>query len=152
MTFILANSSIGGKTIGYINTHINEEITINELTKHFFYNKTYLMKKFKKETGNTISEYINKKRILESINELINTDDKILKIALKNGFNSAEYYSEMFLRYIGCSPTTFKKILENKFIGDIDVKQIRKNFDNLSQEILNLEPEKQKVLKKERNK
>ena len=135
MPLRLSSSNIGMQTIGYINVHINEELSIEKLTDNLYYNRTYLMKKFKKETGNTINEYINKKRIFESIEHLLSTDDKILKIALTNGFNSAEYYSEVFQKYIGCSPTAFKKILENGISckEKVDIAKIHDNFNKLSQ-------------------
>ena len=48
----------------YINKNINEEITIDELANRFYFDKTYIMKRFKKEIGKSIHEYINTIRIL----------------------------------------------------------------------------------------
>lgn len=94
----------------YINTHIKEEIRIEDLANTFHFDRYHLMRTFKKEMGLTIIDYINKKRVQNSMPPLVYTDDKILKIALNNGFNSLEYYSEQFTKIVGMSPVNFRKL------------------------------------------
>ncbi len=95
--------------IDYLDANLTEEITIDSIAGKFYFNRFYLMKLFKKVTGLTIFEYVNQKKIKSSLNDIVNTDDKILKIALNHGFNSQEYYSETFTRVLGISPTEFRK-------------------------------------------
>ena len=52
--------------IEYLNDNINKEITINELSLLFYFDKTYIMKRFKRELGISIHEYINTIRIYNS--------------------------------------------------------------------------------------
>lgn len=94
----------------YLAENINEEISADEIADYFHYNKFYLMRKFKEYTGFTINEYINECRVYNSTDPLIFTDDSVLKIALNNGFNSQEYYSEKFKDVIGLSPLKFRGI------------------------------------------
>lgn len=94
----------------YIIDNINENINVQQISKLFHYNKSYLMRKFKDYTGFTINEFINECRVYNSTDPLIYTDDKILKIALTNGFNSLEYYSEKFKEILGTSPFKFRQI------------------------------------------
>ena len=110
----------------YIVLHINEEINIDNLAKMINYNKFYLIRKFKAYTGFTINEFINECRIYNSTNSLIFTEDTILKIALDNGFNSLEYYSEKFKEIIGLSPLRFRKIFTS-------LLYIAENTDNLNE-------------------
>lgn len=95
--------------LDYIDINLNRKITINELEKHFFYNKYYIMKLFKKEIDLTIFDYINKLRIYHSINEIKNTDNSFTLISMNNGFYSLEYFSETFKQITGVNPRTFKK-------------------------------------------
>ena len=95
--------------IDYLDSNLTEEITIDSIAGKFHFNRFYLMKMFKKVTGITILEYVNQKKIKSSLNDVINTDDKILKIALNHGFNSQEYYSEIFTKVLGISPSEFRK-------------------------------------------
>lgn len=99
----------------YIIRNINEEITLDSIAQDFNYDKSYLLRQFKKQTGYTITQYINELRVYNSTDPLILTEDTILKIALANGFHSQEYYTEKFTGTIGTSPhqfrQTFKKCL-----------------------------------------
>ena len=113
----------------YINKNINREITIDELVNRFYFDKTYIMKRFKKEIGYTIHDYINMMRVLNSI-ELYKYDNYILSIALKNGFNSIEYYSEMFKKIIGVYPLKYKKFINRSFdITDNEINLILNNIN-----------------------
>lgn len=53
--------------VEYLNNNINKEITIEELSLIFYFNKTYIMKRFKKELNISIREYINTMRIYNSL-------------------------------------------------------------------------------------
>lgn len=117
----------------YLNNNINKEITSDELSILFYYDKTYIMKKFKKELNISIHDYINMIRIYNSL-QYFRDDDYILSIALKNGFNSLEYFSEIFKKYMGVSPIIYKKYLSYKNITDKDQERI---LDNLSR-IINI--------------
>lgn len=97
----------------YINSNINKDITIDELSNIFYYNKTYIMKRFKKEIGISIHNYINRIRIYQSLEDFKN-NDYILRIAIRHGFNSLEYFSETFKKIMGINPTTYKKFILNK--------------------------------------
>lgn len=99
--------------IEYLNESINKEITIDELSMHFHYDKTYIMKRFKKELSISIHEYINSIRILNSLS-FFKDSNYFLSIGLKNGFNSLEYFSETFKRIVGVNPTTYKKFISYK--------------------------------------
>ena len=100
----------------YINNNINKEITIDELSIKFYFNKTYIMKKFKKELNITIHEYINVIRIFNSLS-YFRSDDYFISIAFKNGFNSLEYFSETFKKIINVSPSIYKKYISHENIS-----------------------------------
>ena len=92
---IMFSNELVCNVIEYLNNNINKEITIDELSMQFYFNKTYIMKRFKRELGVSIHEYINTIRIYNSLS-YFRDDNYILSIAFKNGFNSLEYFSEMF--------------------------------------------------------
>lgn len=48
----------------YINSHLTEDLTMDYLSAHFYISKYYMMRLFKQETGYTIGNYINYKRLL----------------------------------------------------------------------------------------
>ena len=95
----MISNSLVCDILEYINKNINEKITIDDLTYEFNYNRYYLMKLFKKELDISIVNYINYKRIYNSLSSLRN-DKSILMVALDNGFYSQEYYAEIFKKVI----------------------------------------------------
>ena len=116
--------------IEYLNKNINKEITIDELSRLFYFNKTYIMKRFKKELKISIHDYINTIRIYNSLS-YFKDDNYILSIAFKNGFNSLEYFSEIFKKYIGVSPSIYKKYLNHKNITDKQQEQILNSLSKI---------------------
>ena len=143
--------------IKYINNNYKKEITIEELSLVYSYNRFYIMRLFKKEIGDTIFNYINKLKVYKSI-ELLYENRTILNISISTGFNSQEYYSEIFKNIIGISPLKLRNLynLENKdtvitnlnklklYFNNIDIyipifsKKIKQNF-NFNNEILHME-------------
>lgn len=112
--------------IDYLDDNLTEEITIDSIAGKFHFNRFYLMKMFKKVTGITILEYVNQKKIKSSLDAVVNTDDKILKIALNHGFNSQEYFSETFTKVLGISPSEFRKQ------APIDPRNLTMGDDNMT--------------------
>jgi AraC-like DNA-binding protein len=93
--------------LDYINKNIDTEITIDLLSNLFFFNRTYIMKKFKKELNISIINYINTLKIYNSLSKY--NQQSITTIALTSGFNSLEYYSEIFKKIIKVSPRKYLK-------------------------------------------
>lgn len=113
----------------YILDNINDDIIITKLEKVFCYNKYYIIRVFKAYTGLTIKEFVNNVKVLKTVDPLIFTNDTILKIALNNGFNSQEYYSEKFKEVIGISPLKFRKEFNNiDKIKDIDKLKNKREY------------------------
>jgi len=96
--------------LDYLDSNLMNEISNDNLSNYFGYEKSYLMKKFKSETLLTIRSYINIKKIFNSLN-LLAYDESLLKVALNNGYNSLEYYSEVFTKIMGANPSTFRRIV-----------------------------------------
>lgn len=127
----------------YILENINDDISMEKLENIFYYNKCYLIRLFKMCTGYTIKEFINTVKVLKTINPLVFTDDTILKIALCNGFNSQEYYSEKFKEVIGVSPLSFRKQFNGiDNIKNVNILEILKQYflylKECEQQLLNL--------------
>ena len=95
--------------LDYLDTNLYKQISIDEIASSFNYNKDYIMSVFKKELSVTIIEYVNKKRILLSLNKLKYNNDSILKTSLDVGFSSQEYFCEIFTKIIGVNPMKYKK-------------------------------------------
>lgn len=116
----------------YIENNLYKKISIDELSITFHYNKDYIMRLFKKEIGITIVDYINKKRIFNSLNSFKSSNYSILNIAINYGFYSQEYYSETFHKIIGTAPMNYYKFVHlNKSLDYKTIYKIQKSISEL---------------------
>lgn len=113
--------------LDFIDNNLYEDINIDMLAHSFNYDKFYIMKSFKKEIGISIVTYINFLKVLRSLGNY-NNDDSILKIALCNGFNSLEYYSEIFKTFLGVSPITYKKYINGELLSIEEMNFLRESI------------------------
>lgn len=86
-----------------------EPINIELLANAFFISVSHLQHLFKAQTGMTIVDYVNKTRIENSCKLLENTDLHISAISEKVGIFDYNYFSRMFKKYIGITPTQYRK-------------------------------------------
>lgn len=99
------------KVIEYIKANYRRRITLDEIAANTYLSKTYLSSLFKKETGYSISEYINIVRIERSKTLLMEDNMSIIEIANMCGFEDQSYYTKVFKGIVGMTP---KKYRENR--------------------------------------
>lgn len=92
----------------YIEAHITQDVSLIKLSEVSGYNSTYLSKIFKRDTGETINNYIGGKK-LEKIKELMGDESlNISDIALKAGFEYRTYFNRFVKKLTGMSPQEFR--------------------------------------------
>ena len=110
---IQTHSAMMNQVLHYIQQHLHEEsMTLTKLANEIFYmNVDYLGKLFKKETGEKFSQYVMNMRMNEAKSMIESQDTvKISQIAEKVGFgNNPQYFSQVFKKVTGLSPTEYKK-------------------------------------------
>lgn len=91
----------------YINNHVSEKLTLNEVAGVFGLSPNYLSILFKKNCGTGFSEYIAQAKINRAKALLMEQDMKIYEAADQLGFESAFYFSKVFKKVTGLSPREF---------------------------------------------
>lgn len=86
-----------------------EPINIELLANAFFISVSHLQHLFKSQTGMTIVDYVNKTRIENSCKLLRNSELHISAISEKVGIFDYNYFSRLFKKYIGVTPTQYRK-------------------------------------------
>ena len=84
-------------------------ISIETLCKYVNYSRSYLSRLFKKEVNMTIPEYINSIRIQHAKMLIKDSQLSLREISLSVGFNDPYYFSKVFKRYTGVSPSEFRQ-------------------------------------------
>ena len=92
--------------LSYINTHISENLTLEELSAHFFLSSSYLCRIFKATTGTTINKYITAKRITIS-KSLLSQGHSVNEACEACGFNDYSNYLKAFTKAVGISPKKY---------------------------------------------
>jgi AraC-like DNA-binding protein len=93
----------------YIEERYADRLSLDELAAHFGLNPAYLSRAFRKGTGSSIVEYVNKVRIRKSCLLLKRSDSSILDIALCVGYNNLSHFNRYFRRLMGLSPREFRR-------------------------------------------
>lgn len=95
-------------TISYIEDHLYDVKSADEIANEMYLSSFYLQKGFKLMTGYSISEYIKNRRLYLAAMELISSNDKIIDIAYKFGYETPESFTKAFNRFHGFNPSKIK--------------------------------------------
>ena len=101
--------AIIGNSIQYIEDHITEDITVEDVAKCVGVSSFYFQKGFAMLCGFSVSEYIRNRRLALAGNELLVTEEKIIDIAMKYGYDSPDSFTKAFTRFHGVTPTSVRK-------------------------------------------
>lgn len=92
----------------HIKTHYATSISLTEIAAKFYISKQYLISKFKKEFGVTPIQFLTNERIRQAKYLLKHADLNITQIGITVGFFSSAYFTKIFKRETGQSPSAFK--------------------------------------------
>ena len=95
--------------VSYIDKNLDKEITRENLAELVYLTPDYISKLFRRKTGMSFGEYIQRRKIQEAQNLLENTDMSIGDVALCVGFSSFSYFSKTFKKITGMTPGDFRK-------------------------------------------
>ena len=95
--------------LSYINQNYSSITTIDEISDAFFISKFHLCHAFKKATGITLIQYLNKIRIQNACNMLAGTKLSVSKISAACGFHSSMYFCKVFKEALYVTPSEFRR-------------------------------------------
>ena len=91
----------------YINEHINEKLSLNEIASIYSISPSYLSALFKKYCNIGFSEYITQMKINKAKELLLKENYKVYEVSDMLGFESAFYFSKVFKKVTGYSPKEY---------------------------------------------
>lgn len=93
----------------YIDNHLEEELSLEKISKELNYSKFYMARAFAENTNCTIYKYIQEKRLSEAARKLLETNKPIIEIAYEAQYNSQQAFSLAFQRKYSCTPGKYRR-------------------------------------------
>ncbi|HHV12616.1 MAG TPA: AraC family transcriptional regulator [Clostridiales bacterium] len=103
-------SSLIEEIIDYINSHLEETITIEDLSRQFYLSRFHLLREFKKYSGTTLHKFIVQKKLILA-KELILQDIPITQVYEQCGFGDYSNFFRAFKNEYGVTPKQFFQLM-----------------------------------------
>lgn len=93
----------------YIQHHLSEPITAEDIAKDLYLSRPYLSRKFIEETGKSLTDFILKEKTEEAKRLLRYSDKSLTSISNYLGFSSQSHFSRVFKKYASCTPGEYRE-------------------------------------------
>ena len=97
------------EAISFIEENITEDLSIEEIAGEVYISPFYFQKGFSMLCGYTVGEYVRQRRLTLAGTELVSSNDKIIDIAIKYGYESPDSFTKAFIRFHGVTPTAVRR-------------------------------------------
>lgn len=104
-------SHIIQKTIEYVENHLQEDLSLEDIAHAAGFSKFHFHRLFQKEVGLSVSEYTRYRRIANSAHMLLYTDERIIDIAFYYRFETQESFTRSFKKYYQLPPGQYRKVI-----------------------------------------
>lgn len=97
------------QVLHYIRVTSPGDVTLADAAKYVHMNPSYLSQLFKQEMKTNFVDYVTNLRITEAKRLLTGTSLRISEVACRLGYNDIAYFSNMFRKLVGISPSEYRK-------------------------------------------
>ena len=94
----------------YLENHYNETVTLSDVARMVYLSPAYVSTLISSETGKTFIDILNGIRVRKAIELIKNSNQKYYLIAEQVGFKEPQYFSIVFKKYTGMSPSEYKQL------------------------------------------
>lgn len=97
------------KIVLYLEEYYKNHITLEEISTHIGFSKEHFCRFFKKNFRMSFVTYLNQMRVKKAEYLLLNTNLKVIDIALESGFEDSSYFTSIFKKETNMTPTDYRK-------------------------------------------
>lgn len=112
------------RALDYTEAHLTEEIDYEMVAKEACSSVFHFQRMFRMLCGYSLGDYIRMRRLTLAAADLMRTDDKVIEIALRYGYDTPESFSRAFSRFHGITPTEARRGKNVKSFSRLSVKLI----------------------------
>lgn len=119
------------RAVRYIEEHLTDDITIFDAAKQAFLSPYHFLRIFQATTGQSLGEYIRKRKMTVAAQNLLSTEQRIIDLAFDLGFESQEAFTRAFKKHFGITPARFRKaqslpiLLERKPLSESTIHHLK---------------------------
>lgn len=120
------------RLLNYLYNNYSEDISLESTAEYFGMTPQYFSKYFKKVCGENFLSCLTSIRLNYAKEELLNTDKKLISIAMDNGFNDLGTFNRCFKQHFGTSPLKYKeenKVASNDVKGSTELSVVLENIN-----------------------
>ena len=99
------------RSLEIIESQISEKLTVEYIASRVYFSKFHYQRLFRETVGDSVMEYVTKRKLTLAGQELLETDAAIVDIAEKFGYDSREGFSRSFKAHMGVTPGEYRKLL-----------------------------------------
>ena len=103
------------KAVDFICLNLKDDLSLSTLADQLSIHKSYLSSLFKRETGTTLTDFVTDRRISHAIYLLNTTNEQIQEIASSCGIPDLSYFTKIFRRKKGMTPTQYREMIKQPF-------------------------------------
>ena len=109
VNYTSGQNSILEPCLKFIEKHLNQELKLHTLASVCDISESYLCRLFKSTYGISVNQYIIGQRMEKARQLLIETNEKIVKIAEEVGYMDCGYFNKLFKKCTGITPLSYRK-------------------------------------------
>jgi len=140
------------RALDYTEEHLTDSIDYETVAKQAYSSEFHFQRMFSMLCGYALGDYIRMRRLTLAAQELIQTSDKVIDIALKYGYDTPESFSRAFAKFHGITPTEARRGKNVKSFSRLSVKLILSGVSTMDYRIEAMGPFKVICKKKRINK
>ena len=106
-------SELTRSIMAHVHKNFRQKISLDDISRLTFFSPVYCDTVFKRETGHSITDYIIDKRIDEAKKLLMSQSNKLSSISESVGFNDYNYFSRVFKKRTGYTPSEYRNMMLN---------------------------------------
>ncbi len=109
---ILKNKRVIEQAKQFIAEHYHEDLTLNKIAETVFMSPNYFSNLFSNEVGESFLEYLTSLRLQKAKQLLGEKDAKAFEVGEKVGYDNPQYFSKIFKKYTGMTPSEYREYLQ----------------------------------------
>jgi len=90
--------------------NVDNDVSIEGISRAIFMNRKYISEVFRQKTGELLIDYITRVKMARAARLLCESSRKTYEIALQLGYKDTEYFSKLFKKHMGITPSEYRNL------------------------------------------